>query len=177
MFRLLTIMSAMFIAAVNVEGAKGQDLENTLYLDLIYGRVTIKMRPDLAPKHVERIKTLARSGFYDGITFHRVIDGFMAQAGDPTGTGTSGSDLPNLRSEFTSAPFKRGTVGMARAGDPHSANSQFFIMFERGEFLDNKYTVWGEVTDGMHFVDAIVRGEPPKRPDKIIKMQVAADAQ
>ena len=153
------------------------DLENTLYLDLKYGRVVIKMRPDLAPNHVERIKTLTRQGFYDGIKFHRVIDGFMAQAGDPTGTGTSGSDLPDLKAEFSDTKHVRGTVSMARkGGDNDSANSQFFIVFETSSFLDGEYTVWGEVTEGMEFVDAIVRGEPPQNPDIIEKMQVAADA-
>ena len=157
---------------------ENSELENTLYLDLKYGRVVIKMRPDLAPNHVERIKTLARQGFYDGIKFHRVIDGFMAQAGDPTGTGTSGSDLPDLKAEFSDTKHVRGTVSMARkGGDNDSANSQFFIVFETSSFLDGQYTVWGEVTDGMEFVDAIVRGEPPKNPDTIVKMQVAADEQ
>ena len=153
------------------------ELENTLYLDLKYGRVVIKMRPDLAPNHVERIKTLTREGFYDGIKFHRVIDGFMAQAGDPTGTGTSGSHLPDLKAEFSDTKHVRGTVSMARqGGNVDSANSQFFIVYETYPSLDGEYTVWGEVTEGMEFVDAIVRGEPPDNPDIIEKMQVAADA-
>jgi peptidylprolyl isomerase len=151
------------------------DLDNTLYLDLDYGRVTIKLRPDLAPGHVARIKQLARDGFYDGLLFHRVIDGFMAQTGDPQGNGTGGSGQ-KLKAEFSREPFKRGTVGMARANDPNSGDSQFFIMFDEGSFLNGKYTVWGEVTSGMEHVDKIKRGEPPRSPDKIVRMQVAADA-
>ena len=151
------------------------DAENTLYLDLHNGRVTIRMRPDLAPGHVARIKELAREGFYDGLLFHRVIDGFMAQTGCPQGTGTGGSGK-KLKAEFTREPFKRGTVGMARAQSPDSGDSQFFIMFDDGAFLNGKYTVWGEVTAGMDFVDQIKRGEPPSKPDKIVRMQVAADA-
>jgi peptidylprolyl isomerase len=153
-----------------------EDLENTLYLDLDSGRVTIRLRPDLAPGHVTRIKELAREGFYDGLLFHRVIDGFMAQTGDPLGNGTGGSGK-KLKAEFTREPFKRGTVGMARAQSPDSGDSQFFIMFDDGAFLNGKYTVWGQVTSGMEHVDAIKRGEPPSNPDKIVRMQVAADAQ
>jgi len=149
--------------------------ENTLLMDLKNGQVTIKLRPDLAPKHVARIKKLVREGFYDGIVFHRVIKGFMAQSGDPTGTGTGGSSYPDLPAEFTSSPYVRGTLGMARSSSPNSANSQFFITFNSAEFLDGKYTVWGKVIKGMEFVDMIARGEPPKNPDKIIKMQIAAD--
>ncbi|NRG18841.1 peptidylprolyl isomerase [Rhizobiales bacterium] len=145
-------------------------------MDLKDGRVTIRLLPDVAPKHVDQVKKLTRDGFYDGIVFHRVIEGFMAQTGDPTGTGRGGSDLPDIPAEFSDVPFARGTVGMARARDPDSANSQFFIMFAPGEFLNGKYTVWGEVVDGMEHIDAIKRGEPPQNPDKIIKMQVAADA-
>jgi peptidylprolyl isomerase len=151
------------------------DLENTLYLELKDGRVTIKLRPDLAPGHVARIKELAREGFYDGLLFHRVIDGFMAQTGDPDGVGTGGSGK-KLKAEFTREPFTRGTVGMARAQSPDSGDSQFFIMFAEGSFLNGKYTVWGQVTSGMEHVDKIKRGEPPSNPDKIVKMQVAADA-
>ncbi|WP_460088070.1 peptidylprolyl isomerase [Roseibium sp. LAB1] len=161
-------------SAVN---AQGTDPENTIFLDLKDGRVVIQLRPDLAPAHVERIKKLAREGFYDGIVFHRVIDGFMAQTGDPTGTGTGRSSEPNLKAEFSNAAFKRGTLGMARSASPDSANSQFFIMFGDGDWLNGQYTVFGEVVDGMEFVDNIKRGEPPANPDKIIKMQVAADAQ
>ena len=134
------------------------DPENTLYLDLKDGRVVIRLRPDLAPKHVAQIKTLTKQGFYDGIVFHRVIEGFMAQTGDPTGTGTGRSKLPNIPAEFTSAPFKRGTLGMARSSAPDSANSQFFICFAPASFLNNQYTVWGEVVSGMEFVDKIKRG-------------------
>lgn len=151
------------------------DPENTLYLDTTYGRVVIKLMPDVAPKHVEQIKTLTRKGFYDGLIFHRVIDGFMAQTGDPTGTGMGGSDLPNLPAEFNSTNFGRGTVGMARSQNPNSANSQFFICFNDCSFLNKQYTVWGQVVEGMQFVDQIKRGEPPANPDKIVKMTVAAD--
>ncbi|HVY21641.1 MAG TPA: peptidylprolyl isomerase [Bauldia sp.] len=139
------------------------------------GPVTIALRPDLAPQHVARIKELARKGFYDGIVFHRVIDGFMAQTGDPTGTGMGGSGK-KLKAEFTKEPHKRGTVSMARASDPNSGDSQFFICFADARFLDGQYTVWGEVTDGMDNVDKIKRGEPVKDPDKIVSMKVGADA-
>jgi cyclophilin family peptidyl-prolyl cis-trans isomerase len=155
--------------------SRAQDLENTLYLDLEYGRVVIALRPDLAPRHVARIKELTRQKFYDGLLFHRVIDGFMAQTGDPRGNGTGGSGT-KLPAEFSREPFVRGTLGMARAQSPDSGDSQFFIMFAPGSFLDGKYTVWGRVTSGMEFVDKIKRGEPPRSPDKIIRMQVAADA-
>ena len=159
------------------EAAKlGLDPENTIYLDLKNNcRVVIKLLPEVAPKHVARIKKLAREKFYDGIIFHRVIPGFMAQTGDPTGTGFGGSKYPNLPAEFSNVPFTRGTVGMARAQDPNSANSQFFIMFADGRFLDGKYTVWGKVVKGMECVDKIAPGEPPAHPDKIVRMRVAAD--
>lgn len=175
-FASLAFVAALFLMPAT-GSAQGSDPENTLYLDLKDGRVVIQLRPDLAPAHVERIKKLARAGFYDGIVFHRVIDGFMAQTGDPTGTGRGGSNEPDLKAEFSSEPYKRGTIGMARTNDPNSANSQFFIMFGDGSFLNGKYTVWGKVVDGMEFVDNITRGEPPANPDKIIKMHVAADAQ
>ncbi|MBC7801609.1 MAG: peptidylprolyl isomerase [Gemmatimonadaceae bacterium] len=157
------------------------DLENTLYMDLKDGRVVIRLRPELAPKHVERVKILARRGFYDGTPFHRVIEGFMAQGGDPTGTGTSGSDLGNIKAEFSrTAKFLRGTVGAARSGDPDSANSQFYIMFAPAPHLDGQYTVWGQVVQGMEVVDKIKRGSggggTVSGPDKIVRMQVAADA-
>jgi len=151
------------------------DLENTLYVDLPKGRVTIALRPDLAPGHVGRIKELAREGFYDGTPFHRVIDGFMAQGGDPTGTGTGGSKKPNLKAEFSAEPHVRGVCSMARASDPNSANSQFFICFGDARFLDKNYTVWGKVTSGMELVDALKRGEPVRDPDRIVTMRVAAD--
>ncbi|WP_438611010.1 peptidylprolyl isomerase [Inquilinus sp.] len=157
------------------QGASARDLENTLYLDLTYGRVVIELRPDLAPNHVKRIKELVREGFYNGIKFHRVIEGFMAQTGDPTGTGMGGSGQ-KIDAEFTQTPFKRGTLGMARAQSPNSADSQFFIMFANGDFLNGQYTVWGQVVEGMEFVDKIKRGEPPANPDIIVKLQVAADA-
>lgn len=152
-----------------------KDKENTLFLDLSYGRVTIELLPDVAPNHVARIKELTREGFYDGIVFHRVIDGFMAQGGDPTGTGAGGSGQ-KLAAEFSDTPHKRGTASMARAADPDSADSQFFICFADVPFLDGQYTVWGQVIDGMEHVDQIKRGEPVADPDSIIKMQVAADA-
>ena len=137
------------------------------------GDVVIKLRPDLAPGHVERIKTLTESGFYDGVLFHRVIPGFMAQGGDPTGRGTGGSDLPNLKAEFSREPHVRGTCSMARTPDPNSANSQFFICFDDAGFLDRQYTVWGEVTDGMDLIDALPKGEPPRNPGKIVKARAA----
>ena len=137
------------------------------------GDVVIKLRPDLAPGHVERITDLARSGFYDGVKFHRVIPGFMAQGGDPTGTGMHGSDKPDLKAEFSSEPHVRGTVSMARKGDPDSANSQFFICFDDAGFLDNQYTVWGEVESGMEYVDALPVGEPPREPGTILKATVS----
>ena len=133
------------------------------------GDVVIRLRPDLAPGHVGRITELAAEGFYDGVPFHRVIDGFMAQGGDPTGTGTSGSDKPDLRQEFSKEPHVRGTCSMARTNDPNSANSQFFICFDDARFLDRQYTVWGEVTDGMDLIDALPKGEPPREPGKIVK--------
>ena len=152
------------------------DLENTLYLDLEKGRVVIEMLPDVAPGHVKHIKELAREGFYDGVVFHRVIEGFMAQGGDPTGTGMGGSKKPNLKAEFNATKHVRGTCSMARSASPDSANSQFFICFEAAPFLDRQYTVWGQVTEGMEFVDQLKRGEPVQNPDKIVKMTVAADA-
>jgi peptidylprolyl isomerase len=152
-----------------------KDPENTLIIDTTQGRVVIQLRPDLAPKHVERIKTLARQGFYDGIVFHRVIDGFMAQTGCPLGTGTGGSKLPNLPAEFNAEPHVRGVCSMARSSNPNSANSQFFICFDDARFLDKQYTAWGKVIEGMENVDKIKRGEPVKNPDKMTKMQVAAD--
>ena len=146
--------------------------EEIMLLELKDGTVKIKLRPDLAPNHVERIKQLAGEGFYDGIVFHRVIDGFMAQSGDPTGTGMGGSEYPDLRAEFSNEPFVRGVLGMARSQHPDSANSQFFICFEDAQFLNRQYTVWGEVVEGMDYVDNIKRGEPPTDPDKIISMRL-----
>ena len=152
------------------------DAENTLNVELSTGPVTIRLRPDLAPGHVARIKELAREGFYDGVVFHRVIPNFMAQGGDPTGSGMGGSDKPNLKAEFSPEPHVRGVCSMARTNDPNSANSQFFICFKDARFLDNQYTVWGEVTEGMENVDALPKGEPPREPGKIVSMKVAADA-
>ncbi|WP_140985405.1 peptidylprolyl isomerase [Asticcacaulis tiandongensis] len=154
-----------------------EDLENTLILTLEGGPVTIKLRPDLAPNHVARIKELAREGFYDGIVFHRVIPGFMAQGGDPQGQGFGGSSKPNLKAEFSREPHVRGVCSMARSQNPDSANSQFFICFDDARFLDGQYTVWGEVIEGMDHVDALPKGEPPRSPGKIVSMKVAADAE
>jgi len=152
------------------------DPENTLVMQLESGPVTIRLRPDLAPEHVARIKELAREGFYDGVAFHRVIPGFMAQGGDPTGRGTGGSNKPDLKAEFSREPHVRGVCSMARTNDPNSANSQFFIVFDDATFLDNQYTVWGEVVDGMDHIDVLPQGEPPRQPGKIVSMRVAADA-
>ena len=151
------------------------DTENTLIWETTQGPVTIEMRPDLAPGHVARIKELVREGFYDGIVFHRVIDGFMAQTGDPTGTGTGSSKYPNLKQEFNAEPHTRGVTSMARSQNPDSANSQFFIVFDDARFLDKQYTVWGKVIDGMDNVDKIKRGEPVRDPDKMLTVKVAAD--
>ncbi len=152
------------------------DPENTIVMETTKGKVVIKLRPDLAPGHVERIKLLAREGFYDGIVFHRVIDGFMAQVGCPHGTGTGGSSYPDLKQEFNAEPHVRGICSMARAQNPNSANSQFFIVFEDASFLNNQYTVWGQVVEGMENVDKIKRGEPVRDPDSIVSMKVMADA-
>ena len=154
----------------------GTDPENALIVETTRGNVVVALRTDVAPAHAERLKLLARERFYDDVPFHRVIDGFMAQTGDGQhGNGTGGSKHPDLKAEFSKVPFKRGVVGMARASDPHSANSQFFIMFEEGSFLNGKYTVIGEVVHGMDVVDKLKRGEPPSNPDRIIKMHVASD--
>ena len=165
------------VAALVSAHAQAPDPENTLVMELKCGNVTIALRPDVASKHVEQINTLTREKFYDGIVFHRVIDGFMAQTGDPTGTGMGGSDKPDLPAEFSQVPFERGTVGMARSQNPNSANSQFFIMFAPGSFLNGQYTVWGQVSEGMECIDQITRGEPPATPDKIISMRVLKDTQ
>ena len=152
------------------------DPENTLIMTLETGPVVIDLRPDLAPGHVDRIKELAREGFYDGVVFHRVIPGFMAQGGDPTCTGGGGSTKPNLKAEFSDEPHIRGVCSMARTNNPNSANSQFFICFDDAGFLDNQYTVWGVVSEGMEHIDALPKGEPPRAPGKIVSMKVAADA-
>jgi cyclophilin family peptidyl-prolyl cis-trans isomerase len=153
-----------------------KDPDNTILMETTKGPVVIELRPDLAPGHVERIKELAREGFYDGIVFHRVIDGFMAQAGCPQGRGTGGSDKPDIKGEFNDEPHVRGTCSMARTQNPNSANSQFFICFADAPFLNRQYTIWGKVVDGMDNIDQIKRGEPVKDPDSIISMKVAADA-
>lgn len=155
--------------------AQYDDPENTLLIETSQGAVVVAMRPDLAPNHVEHIKKLAREGFYDGIVFHRVIEGFMAQTGDPTGTGTGSSQYPNLKQEFSAEPHVRGTTSMARASNPDSANSQFFICFDDARFLDRQYTVWGKVIEGMENVDKLKRGEPVRDPDKMVSVKVAAD--
>jgi peptidylprolyl isomerase len=180
MFRIAAILVALFAAAPAFAQAvklpAGADPQNTIVMDTTKGRVIIKLRADLAPKHAARIKQLSREGFYNNAPFHRVIDGFMAQTGDgQRGDGTGGSKYPDLPAEFSQVPFKRGIVGMARAQSPNSANSQFFIMFADGAFLNGKYTVVGEVISGMDNVDKIKRGEPVANPDRIVKMQVAAD--
>ncbi|MEQ1888695.1 MAG: peptidylprolyl isomerase [Alphaproteobacteria bacterium] len=156
------------------------DPENTLHLQLKDGLVVIELLPDVAPGHVTQIKTLTREGFYDGIVFHRVIEGFMAQTGDPTGTGMGASKLPNIKAEFSQTPHTRGTASMARSSSPNSANSQFFICFDDAEFLNGQYTVWGQVIEGMEFVDSIKKGNKLDNgsvndPDKIISMRIAAD--
>jgi peptidylprolyl isomerase len=172
----------LLIAALIFGGkAMAADLENTLYMDVPAGRVVIEMRPDLAPATVAQIKALVRRGFYDGIVFHRVIDGFMAQTGDPKGDGTGGSGQ-KLKAEFSNEKHVRGVVSMARAADPNSADSQFFIMFAPAPSLDGNYTIWGKVVSGMEYIDKIKKGDPARNgavanPDKIIKMQVAADAE
>jgi peptidylprolyl isomerase len=179
MIRILAFVFALAYAlpALAQSLPAGLDPQNTILLDTKYGPVVIKLRNDIAPKHAERIKTLSREGFYDNVPFHRVIAGFMAQTGDgQRGNGTGGSKYPNLPAEFSDVPFKRGIVGMARSSDPNSANSQFFIMYADGAFLNGKYTVVGEVVSGMDAVDKIKKGEPVPDPDKIVKMQVAADA-
>jgi peptidylprolyl isomerase len=177
----LAALALVFITSASVLAQK-MDSQNTIYLDTKDGRITIRLRPDLAPKHVAQIKALTKRGFYDGIVFHRVIDGFMAQTGDPTGTGTGKSDLPNIPAEFTTQErFQRGSVGMARANDPNSANSQFFICFDGCGGLTGQYTLFGEVTAGMDIVNKIKKGDAARNgqvanPDKIVKMQLAADA-
>jgi peptidylprolyl isomerase len=173
---LIAAFAALVLLAAVPASAQSTDPANTLIMETSKGRVVIAMRPDLAPKHVAQIKALVADKFYDGIVFHRVIDGFMAQTGDPTGTGMGGSNLPDIPAEFSAENFGRGVVGMARAQDPDSANSQFFIMFADGGFLNNNYTIWGEVVEGMDVVDQIQRGEPPANPDRIITMRLASDA-
>lgn len=174
--KLILTCGSLLIMTTSANAANPAD---TMHIELSTGgTIEIEMLPDRAPGHVERIKELTRDGFYDGIVFHRVIDGFMAQTGDPTGTGMGGSDKADLKAEFTDYDYKRGTIGMARSGHPDSANSQFFICFtDTGcSFLTGQYTVWGQVTSGMEFVDKIAQGEPPANPDKIVKATIASDA-
>ncbi|MAF98447.1 MAG: peptidylprolyl isomerase [Micavibrio sp.] len=178
--KLILSLGSLLIMTATANTASAASPENTLLIELSTGgTLTIEMLPERAPAHVERIKELAREGFYDGIVFHRVIDGFMAQTGDPTGTGMGGSEKPDLPAEFTDYAYKRGTIGMARTANPNSANSQFFICFtDTGcSFLTGQYTVWGQVTEGMEFVDKIAKGEPPASPDKMVKVTVLADTQ
>ena len=171
---LIAFVAAFSLITTLAEAAMA-DPENTIVLETTTGKVTIELLPDLAPKHVEQIKTLTRQGFYDGIVFHRVIPGFMAQTGDPTGTGMGGSELPDLPAEFSSEPHVRGILSMARSSSPNSANSQFFIVYADAGFLDGQYTVWGRVTEGMEAVDAIKKGEPVQDPDSIVSMKILAD--
>lgn len=179
MIRLFAILATLLVVAVPALAQPlpaSLDKANAIVIDTTKGRIVIRLRTDIAPKHAERIKQLARDGYYDNVPFHRVIDGFMAQTGDGKNfNGTGGSKYPNLAAEFSNVPFKRGIVGMARAGDPNSANSQFFIMYADGSFLNGKYTVVGEVVSGMDVVDKIKRGEPVVDPDKMVKVQVGSD--
>lgn len=179
--RMKRLLLAILLALAPALSGKAADLENTLYVELKTGRVVIEMRPDLAPNHVARIKELAREGFYDGVVFHRVIPDFMAQTGDPTGTGGGGSKKPNLKAEFSRQKHVRGTVSMARTNDPNSANSQWFICFAPSDWLDGQYTVWGQVTAGMEHVDQIKKGEGQggsvRDPDKMVSVKVAADVE
>lgn len=177
-FNFLSVLALVSLVMTSAEtNAADRDPENILYMDLEHGRVVIELRPDIAPQHVARIKELAREGFYDGLTFHRVIDGFMAQGGDPSGNGTGGSgqNIPAEFSEANVAQHMRGTASMARSQSPDSADSQFFICFQPAPFLDGQYTIWGQVVEGMEYVDMIKRGEPVNDPDHIMSMKVAAD--
>jgi peptidylprolyl isomerase len=175
---IATFVAALFAFAGAALAQPAVDPANTLILELKSGKVTIALRPDLAPKHVERVKLLAKEGFYNGLKFHRVLEGFMAQTGDPTGTGRGGSKYGNIEAEFTNTPFDRGTVGAARGSDPDTANSQFFICFKQSSFLNGQYTVWGQVVDGMGAVDAVKKGESGsgtvENPDIIVKGYMAA---
>jgi peptidylprolyl isomerase len=173
--RLALSLALALLLLASASHAQAPDPQNTLVIELKSGRVLVKLRPDLAPKHVERVKALAKEGFYNNIKFHRVIDGFMAQTGDPTGTGMGGSKLPNLPAEFTKEVYKRGSVGAARTPDPNSANSQFFICYDGCRPLTGQYTLWGEVIEGMEHVDRIAKGEPPPQPDVMQKVYLLAD--
>ncbi len=171
---VLALVSVFSVSVAQAQSAPA-DPANTLVIELKSGKVLIALRPDLAPKHVERVKTLAKQGFYNGIVFHRVIPGFMAQTGDPTGTGTGGSKLGQVAAEFTPTAFERGTIGAARSGNPNSADSQFFICFAHSPSLNGQYTVWGRVIDGMQHVDQIAKGEPPSNPDKMLRVYLQSD--
>ena len=175
---LFASLAFVVLALANTASAQAPkaDPENTLVVELKAGRVLIQLRPDLAPKHVERVKRLAKEGFYNNLKFHRVIAGFMAQTGDPTGTGTGGSKYGTLPAEFTPTPFERGTIGAARTNDPNSSNSQFFICFTQVPHLNGQYTVWGKVIEGMQHVDQVAKGEPPPNPDVMQKVYLLADA-
>jgi peptidylprolyl isomerase len=176
-FLAATVLGLLLALALTPVQAQAPDAQNTLVIELKSGRVLIRLRPDLAPKHVERVKRLAKEGFYNGIIFHRVIAGFMAQTGDPQGTGMGGSKYPDLPAEFSAEVFQRGSVAAARTNNPNSANSQFFICFGAGcRQLTGQYTLWGEVIEGMDHVDRIARGEPPPQPDKMIKVYLLSDA-
>jgi peptidylprolyl isomerase len=177
MIRIFAVLAALVCAAPAIaQSPAASDPQNTIFIDTTQGRIVVKLRPDLAPKHAERIKQLARDKYYDNVPFHRVIAGFMAQTGDGQNkNGTGGSKYGNLQAEFSNVPYKRGIVGMARTSDPNSANSQFFIMYADGASLNGKYTVVGEVTSGMDVVDKLKKGEPPANPDMMTKVQVAAD--
>lgn len=174
MIKGVLIAMALTIGAASAANAEvgNNGPKDKLVMETTKGKVVIELRSDLAPGHVTRIKQLASEGFYDGVIFHRVIDGFMAQTGDPTGTGMGGSKLPDLKAEFTNTPFVRGTVGAARTNSPNTANSQFFITFGNADFLNGQYTVWGNVVEGMDVVDKINKGEPPANPDKIVKASI-----
>ena len=175
MRRRTLLIGSLALTTTAVDEPDAADADNLLVIELASGKVVIEMMPDLAPQHVQRIRELAHEGFYDGVVFHRVIPGFMAQTGDPTGTGRGGSSKPNLPAEFSQQPFKRGTLGMARSASPNSANSQFFICFAPASHLNGQYTVWGQVVEGMDLVDKIAVGEPPRNPDKMIKVRVQSE--
>ncbi len=175
MRRRTLLIGSLALTTTAVDEPDAADADNLLVIELASGKVVIEMMPDLAPQHVQRIRELAHDGFYDGVIFHRVIPGFMAQTGDPTGTGRGGSSKPNLPAEFSQQPFKRGTVGMARSASPNSANSQFFICFAPASHLNGQYTVWGQVVEGMDLVDKIAVGEPPRTPDKMVKVRVQSE--
>ncbi|MFT7087777.1 MAG: peptidylprolyl isomerase [Rickettsiales bacterium] len=179
LFTFLSILNLIFMTSASNAQTGNYDPENLLQIDTKYGKVVIELMPQIAPKHVERIKTLARKGFYDNVVFHRVIDGFMAQTGDPTGTGTGGSELPDLKSEFSQEPHIRGALSMARAQNPNSANSQFFIVLKDSRFLDGQYTIFGRVIEGMEIVDQIKKGGGANgmvaSPDSMIKVRVVKD--